>query len=32
MWLTESGHNIPMDASREQAFEAAAAFIHRVAA
>jgi carboxylesterase len=32
IWLTESGHNIPMDASREQAFEAAAAFIHRLTA
>ena len=30
LWLTESGHNIPRDASRKQAFEAAAAFIHRV--
>ncbi|MFV1857821.1 MAG: alpha/beta hydrolase [Anaerolineales bacterium] len=32
MWLTESGHNIPRDASRQQAFEAAASFIRRVAA
>jgi carboxylesterase len=32
LWLTESGHNIPMDASRQQAFEATSAFIHRVAA
>ncbi len=32
LWLTDSGHNIPMDASREQAFEATAAFIHRVSA
>ncbi|MFQ5923269.1 MAG: alpha/beta hydrolase [Anaerolineales bacterium] len=32
LWLTESGHNIPMDASREQAFEATAAFVRRVAA
>ena len=32
LWLTESGHNIPRDASRQVAFEAAAAFILRVAA
>ncbi len=32
LWLTESGHNIPMDASRHQAFEAATEFIRRVAA
>lgn len=32
LWLTESGHNIPRDASREQAFEAATAFIRRVTA
>ncbi len=32
IWLENSGHNIPRDASREQAFEAAAAFVRRVAA
>ena len=32
LWLTDSGHNIPRDASREQAFEAATAFIRRVTA
>ncbi|MFQ5923151.1 MAG: alpha/beta hydrolase [Anaerolineales bacterium] len=31
LWLTESGHNIPMDASREKAFEATAEFVRRVA-
>ncbi len=32
LWLENSGHNIPRDASREQAFEAAASFIRRVTA
>ena len=32
LWLTESGHNIPMDASRQQAFEATSTFIHRITA
>ncbi len=30
LWLENSGHNIPRDASREQAFETAAAFVRRV--
>lgn len=32
LWLKDSGHNIPRDASRQQAFEAAAAFANRVTA
>ena len=30
LWLNDSGHNIPRDAARQQAFEAAAAFVRRV--
>lgn len=30
LWIENSGHNIPRDAAREQAFEAAAAFVRRV--
>ena len=30
IWLKDSGHNIPRDAARQQAFEAAAAFARRV--
>ena len=30
LWLENSGHNIPRDAARQQAFEAAAAFVRRV--
>ena len=30
LWVTGSGHVVTRDAAREQVFEAAAAFIHRV--
>jgi esterase/lipase len=30
LWVTGSGHVVTRDAARQQVFEAAAAFIHRV--